>query len=273
MTKIFNTRPGLCSAALAMCVLLCQGCTEVITDVVQYKLAKELREVSGLALAANGNLYAVADERAIVYEIDPASDTFVNELKFGEPPAAGDFEGIARIDNRLYLTTSDGELYTAELEPNRTRLKFTTIQTGIGELCEVEGLTADVKGSDLVFLCKSPRNDVTEKQLSLFTWSNESQQILDRISVPLKQLGLKKNGLHPSGVAVNPQGELVIVAAREKIFVVLSPSAEVVRVGKFPYPDLHNQTEGIAINADGVMYLADEGGHKRGRLSRYERSF
>jgi uncharacterized protein YjiK len=244
-----------------------------MTGVVQYKLANDLREVSGLTIAANGNLYAVSDERAIVYEIDPASDTFINELKFGEPAATGDFEGIARVNNGLYLTTSDGDLYVAELQPNRTRLAFEKIATGIGAFCEIEGLTSAPHSRALLFLCKTPRDETTQKKLSLFKWSIDAREIVDQFSIPLAKLGLKKNGLHPSGVAFNPQGELVIVAAREKMFVVLSPTAELKRFGRFPYPDLHNQTEGIAINTDGVMYLADEGGKKRGRLSRYEHSF
>ena len=99
------------------------GCTEPVASddnisaatgerpaVLRWKLPKELREVSGLAVDSDGRVYAVADERAAVYRIEPVSGKIDSVYGLGKPTLAGDFEGIALADDWLYLVTSSGKL-------------------------------------------------------------------------------------------------------------------------------------------------------------------
>jgi len=107
------------AACLFLCQLSCSG--EPASGMAapdedsfqQWALPDRLREISGLALTSDERLLAVADEFAVVYEIDYESDRLVKAFALGEPAARGDFEGIAVLDETVWLMTSDGVLYAA----------------------------------------------------------------------------------------------------------------------------------------------------------------
>lgn len=80
------------------------------SGVRQWRLPDALREISGLALTPDGHLLAVADERAVIYELNYVDGKLVRAFAFGEPPLRGDFEGIAWLNERVYLVTSEGML-------------------------------------------------------------------------------------------------------------------------------------------------------------------
>jgi len=54
----------------------------------RWKLPKALREVSGLAVDGSGGVYAVADEFAVVYRIDPLSGKILSVYSLGKPTLA-----------------------------------------------------------------------------------------------------------------------------------------------------------------------------------------
>ena len=58
-----------------------------------FELPKKLREISGIALAADGRLFAHGDERAAIFQLDTASGEIVKEFYLGrEGGMSGDFE-------------------------------------------------------------------------------------------------------------------------------------------------------------------------------------
>ena len=59
------------------------------------KLPRALQEVSGLTMAPNGNLLAIADEKGAVYEVSMTEPFVDRRTGFGDPPVKADFEGIA----------------------------------------------------------------------------------------------------------------------------------------------------------------------------------
>ncbi len=238
----------------------------------QYALGKELREISGLAFTDTRRLLAVADEYGVVYELDLENGEFSERYAFGNPPVAGDFEGVAYLDGHLHVVTSDGELFTRALGAGNDP-DFTQVDTGIGKRCEVEGLEAWPSQQLLLMLCKTARKKSLRDKLTIFAWSLTDGTIASafNVEVDLDETGFKK--LNPSGLAWSKPGtELIIVAAKQKRFVTITPGGRVLRSGQLPNPQAHRQVEGIAIDIDGTLYLADEG-DKRGTLSRYEAAF
>jgi hypothetical protein len=59
--------------------------------VQQWRLPDKLKEISGLALSSDGRLFAVADEMAVVYEINYTDGKLVRAFALGDPPVPGDF--------------------------------------------------------------------------------------------------------------------------------------------------------------------------------------
>ena len=96
---------------------------------LQWNLPDRLREISGLALTADQRLLAVADEAAIVYEVDYEAGQLVKSFALGRPVERGDFEGIAVLDDTIWLMTSDGDLYSASEGDNGEQVEFERFET------------------------------------------------------------------------------------------------------------------------------------------------
>jgi hypothetical protein len=251
------------------------GCAEASpgSSVQQMTLPKGLREVSGLAIAPDGRLLAIADELGQLYSISFDEAKVRKETAIGDPPVVGDFEGLAILNDWIYATTSDGELYRRGIRTVDAS-RFERFETGIGKRCEVEGLAAHPTSDYLWLLCKEPRKKRYRGKLVLFAWSPETKELAPdaHVEVDFEALGFKKS-ISPSGVTFSTDGdELLIVAAREQSYIVTTPAGRLVRSGRLPNRRDHPQAEGIAA-AGTAVYLADEGGKGKGRLTRYENGF
>jgi hypothetical protein len=236
----------------------------------QLSLPKALREISGLAQLPNGQLLAVADEKARVYNIDFKNQTVSKFSGFGKPAKKGDFEGIAFADQTIYLVTSDGEIWQQALNAKA----YAQYETGLGKFCEVEGLAAIDEPLSLLILCKQARKKKFKDQLLVYRW-NITTQTLDPspfIRRSFTSLGLPT--LSPSGLSLSANRQhLFFVAAREQFFFETTLDGQYVRGAKFPYPQTHPQTEGVFITRENTLYLADEGGKDRGTVTQYVPSF
>lgn len=239
----------------------------------QWKLPGKLREISGLALTDDGRLLAVADEYAIVYELDYTEGRIVKSFALGEPTIEGDFEGIATIGETVFLTTSDGTIYSSAEVDDGKRVEFEKTETGLGKHCEIEGLTA--LGENLLFLCKKVRSKDVIDGLSVFVWSRETARFLmsDLIGLPeseiLAQLGLDR--LSPSGLAVDAAtGHLLLVAAQQRTLVEITTEGKLIEATKMPLADRHRQAEGIEITGSKKLLISDEGGNQKARIAIYQ---
>ena len=238
---------------------------------LQLKLPAELREISGLAETASGTLLAVADEQALIFEIDLQAATAEVALAIGEPTLAGDFEGIEQVGQQVWLVDSDGNLLWSDGE------HYDQAATGLGETCEIEGLAQDPQSEHLLLLCKQVRGkELAKDQLYLRAVSVESAQrvpdadLIFDLGEALSALQLKK--LNPSGVSLDPAGDrIAIVAAKQKSLLVFARHGQLLQARRLPAVGKHRQAEGISILRDGRLAIADEGGKKSGRLSIYHR--
>ena len=79
-----------------------------------FDLPGRLEEISGLAITPEGRLFGHDDERAVVHEIDAEGGEVGKRFTVGDPPLAGDFEGMAigpRLadgDRSLLLLSDNG---------------------------------------------------------------------------------------------------------------------------------------------------------------------
>lgn len=219
-----------------------------------WRLPSKLREISGLAILDDKHVLTMTDERAAIYSFD--MDTGKVELwrNIGNP-AKGDFEGIARHGETVYLITSDGKLY-------RTPGPLQPVHVGLKKTCEIEGLDTD--GDDLLILCKTNYRDRDKHKILIYAWSLNDDTLSLRMAVPVSELpGIEK--LHPSALAY-VKGRYVILAAREKWMVILDAGGRVLATRRI---EGHRQAEGVAVMPDGRVAISDEGGHKGGEITIY----
>jgi len=86
-------------------------------------------------------------------------------------------------------------------------------------------------------------------------------KILDRVG---------REHLNPSGLAVDAAtGNLVLVAAQQKVLVEINPDGRLVQALRMPLRSRHRQAEGIEFSHSGQLLISDEGGDRRARIAVY----
>ena len=75
------------------------------------KLSNSLKEISGLALLNDKEILAHNDEEGTVYTLKIVNLEMTGKLKLGDEKVQKDFEGIAVVEESVYMVTSNGVLY------------------------------------------------------------------------------------------------------------------------------------------------------------------
>ena len=240
----------------------------------QWKLPKKLKELSGLALTPDDRLFTVTDEKAIVYELDYQQGEIVKAFSLGNPTVHADFEGIAILNDVFYLVTSKGRIYATAEGNDGDKMQYKSYKTGLGKLCEIEGLAQDRQSDTLLLACKKSKVKGKGGKLSVFVWSPSTGEVLREreITIPEDDIAdkLDQKHINPSGIAVDPRtANLYVVASRQRAIIEMKPNGELINAIILPLADRHRQAEGIEITQDGRLLIADEGGKKKARLSVY----
>jgi uncharacterized protein YjiK len=269
---------GLSTWALALATLGLDGGTLSQYDfgappADRWILPNALSEISGLAFDTQGRLFAHGDERAIIYQLDPATHEIVKRFAFGRPAVHGDFEAIAFAGSRVALTTSDGVVYVGEEGRDGESVGYTKYVTGVGERCEVEGLEYDADERAFLFACKTPRVRVLRGRLTVLQWRPDrpAEGTTARLIVPLASVA-QRTGLaefHPSELARDPgTGHFLLLAGRERAIIELTPEGDIVGAARLKHAR-HRQPEGLAFDRDGSLLVSDEANGDRATLTRY----
>jgi len=240
----------------------------------QWKLPGRLDEISGLALSPGGRLFAVDDERAVIYELDYEDGNIIKAFGFGNPVERGDFEGIAFLDDHLWLTTSDGEIYAGREGRDGELVAFRRWSTNLGRQCEIEGLGQDTESRTLLLVCKQLRKKSTLAAVSVFTWSADDAVLVEggTLKLPVAQIlrAIGSDRFNPSGIAVAGQGSsLLIVASRQQAVAEISASGQLIYATRLPLHKRHRQAEGIEVTSALKLLISDEGGKHKARLAVY----
>ena len=240
-----------------------------------WKLPMHLEEISGLAMTRDNRLLAHNDERGVIFEIDYQKGSIVKSFQLSDMgnPVASDFEGIATIDDQIYLVTSSGRLYECREGTAGESVLFNVYTTGVGRDCEIEGLAYDENQRTLLMMCKDARSADMEGKLAVYHWSIDEKQLSKdtHTVIPVAEFSrhIKGKKFQPSGIERHPvSGNYFIVAARQGAIAEITPGGRVVAVREFP-AQWHRQVEGITFAADGTLIVSDEGAGRKARLTLY----
>lgn len=224
-------------------------------------MPNELREISGLALLANGRVLAHDDEVGRIYEIDPKTGVIERRFALSGSPR-GDFEGITVAGDDIYLLQSDGWLFKFQIAPDGDEAPYERFNTQLGKECEFEGVAYEPDSSQLVLPCKkvhknkSLKHDIVIYKVMLPLSKPLRTTVM---TIPVDDV-LDANHwkeISPSDIAIDPvTRNYVLVAAREKALVIVSPDGQLLRAEALP-PG-HEQAEGVAVTPDGILIISDE---------------
>ncbi len=244
---------------------------------VQRTLPQRLKEISGLALTRDHRLLAHNDETGLISELDLATGAVRSSFGMVKDGAliTADFEGIAVLDDRIYLATSDGVIYACPPGTDGEKVQCEEYDTGLGAEYELESLGSAIDDHELILVSKNPRSRELAGLVCIDRWSAQTKQ-LDRgarLAIPFAAFTatLDDDKFQPSGVEVDPAtGNYLILAGRQRSLAEVTRTGAVVAVRTLP-KRLHWQPEGIAFGADGSLLIADEGDNGAARLTIYPR--
>jgi uncharacterized protein YjiK len=230
------------------------------TPLARWIMPRDLGEISGLALAADGRLLTHDDEQGRITVIDPRRGVTLKRFWIGQSVRA-DFEGITDVNGTIYLITSNGKLYEFPEGDDGDHVRYSVYDTHLGDSCEFEGVAFDSSTNTLLLPCKNVRQRQLRDQLVIYRLRLRKSDTLrdSMIAIPMQRIvgntGWK--GFHPSDITIDPvSGDYVMVAGPEKGLVEINPLGVVVR--SEPLPGKHHRAEGVAITRDGLLIVSDE---------------
>lgn len=245
---------------------------DFVTRSSRSDLPEPLDEVSGLAFTPDGRLFAHADERAWVHEIDAETGRVGKRFMFGDRTARDDFEGLAIVGERFFLVSSRGLLYEAREGQDREEVPYRATDLELGGGCNAEGLEYHPGWNELLIPCKDTPRDIGAIVIHRIPVSPD---VARPAPILVQRSTLAAHGLdydfHASGIALDPTtGTLILVAAREEAIVEISDEGRVI-AGVQLSRRRHPQVEGVAFGPDGTLFLADERNGRAARLTAYRR--
>jgi uncharacterized protein YjiK len=229
--------------------------------IAEWIMPYTLREISGLTLTTRGTVLTHDDNVGRVSEIDPRTGILLKSFSLAGLQK-GDFEAITIAGQDIYLMASNGKIYKFREAADGQQVPFQIFDTGLGKECEFESLTYEPDSSRLLMACKRILNKNEGKELRIYMLPlplRNPPVVSGTMAIPLDEVRQKNKwkNFRASDINIDPfTGNYIIVASREKAYVVITPEGDVVKSEMLPGD--HRQAEGIAITRDSLLLVSDE---------------
>ncbi len=238
-----------------------------------------LHEISGITILDSTTVACVQDENGILFLYDINRSRIRKQIPFG---LNGDYEGICRVNNTLYILRSDGVIFEIENYTSE-KLHVKEYKTGIPAINN-EGLCYDLENNRLLIGSKGKINrDPLNKDKRLIYEFNLKTKLLNQmpvlninindinLSAKLKGIAYlkkkNKNGdlievgfkLNTSEIAIHPiTKQLYVLSSTDHCLFIfnLNGNLEVIEPLN---PNLFNKAEGLSFFPNGDMLISNEG--------------
>lgn len=257
---------------------------------VSLTLPHVLQEISGLTYIDSSSIACIQDEKGIIFIYNYQKDKIKKKYSFN---IDGDYEGIARINDTIYILRSDGTLF--EIQDYKSKdFRLNSYITGL-PANNNEGLCFDPDNNRLLIACKGKIGkgrelkdkrviygfDLTTKQLSqepVFDFDLQAIKdfaLRENVDVHVKK---KKKGkvMDPvikfmtSDIAIHPiTKKLFLLSASDHMLFIFSKNGHLEHIEKLD-PELFVQAEGITFLPDGEMFITNEGQNNKATLLRFK---
>lgn len=238
-----------------------------------------LHEISGITHLDSILFACIQDEKGILFFYDLAKNEISNRLEFF---TKGDYEGITRVKDTIYVLRSDGTLF--EISDYKSDSAVATPYPTDIPSKDNEGLCYDGENNRLLIACKDNpgKGDLLKDYRYIFAFDLSSKSLIkepvfsfdvaslkeyalnNNIDLPLKE---KKKGsstepvlkFRASAIGIHPLTEkLYILSAEDYILFIFDKNGNIEQMIKLN-AGLFNQPEGITFFDNGDMLISNEG--------------
>lgn len=252
------------------------------------ELPEILHEISGITLIEENIFACIQDENGILFLYDAVLNKIVHQYTFH---IDGDYEGITKVKNTIYVLRSDGKLFEIN-DFNTPEFELNSYNTGI-PANNNEGLCYESANNRLLIACKGKLGkgrefkdrrviysfDLQTKKLSSepvydFDIRDIKQFSVDQgIKIPVK---LKKKGqikdpiikFRTSAIAIHPVSQkLYLLSASDHMLFVFDKYGRIEHIELLD-KKIYNKAEGISFFDNGDMLISNEGQDKKPSLIR-----
>jgi hypothetical protein len=248
-----------------------------------------LHEISGLAIIDTSTIACIQDENGILFFYDIKNNAIKQQFTFG---LNGDYEGITRVKNTLYVLRSDGVLF--EITNYQSgKLKVKTYGTGIPAVNN-EGLCYDSLNNRLLIGAKGKINKdaINKDKRFIYEFSLVTKTLLrepvftfytGQVNAFAKNCGLilpkrqAKNGkvletgfrLNTSEIGIHPvTRQLYVLSATDHCLFMFNMNGNIEKV-ELLNSILFNKAEGLSFFPNGDLLVSNEGQMNKPTLLRF----
>lgn len=244
-----------------------------------YPIPAALYEISGITEINPSTLACIQDEHGIIFMFDINKGQVTKQILFA---SEGDYEGIARVDNKLYVSRSDGAINEIT-DFESAGFKRASYKAEIAGK-DIEGMCHDRRNNRLLIAPKEfsgidsiKKNDkyIYSFDLASKKVANEPALLIDlkevkrfalekKIRVPMK--GKKKGKAEEpdikfriSAMGIHPlTNRLFVISSTEPMLFVFDMKGNI-ECMEWLNKEMFPQPEGIAFMKNGDMFISNEG--------------
>lgn len=241
----------------------------------QLELPKELKEISGLALTDDQRLFAHGDEKGTIYQLDINTGEIVKEFEIGDKKVEEDFEGIATVNNKIFMVVSNGDIYEFEEGENDEEVDYKVYKTDLKSKFDVEGLCYDKETNSLLLACKEFAGKKYDESKTVYSFDLKKKKLDEkpRFIISLNKLEKKwdVDKFKPSAIERHPKsGTYFILGGKGLVILEISKEGNVMDEMILD-KEYHHQPEGIAFLKSGTMIISDEADKDKATLTFYKK--
>lgn len=241
-------------------------------------LPEILHEISGITIIDSTTLACIQDENGILFLYDLTHFRIRKEIAFG---LNGDYEGVTKVKNTIYILRSDGNVFEIQ-DYTSKQIRVNEYKTGIPSNNN-EGLCYDKDNNRLLIGAKGKINkDPVNKDKRFIYEFNLSTKLLNQKPIfdyDLNSVNIfaKNNGivfakkikgekvievhlkLNTSEIAIHPiTKKLHILSAIDHCLFICNTNGELEYIEQLN-PTLFNKAEGLSFFPNGDMIITNEG--------------
>ncbi len=240
-----------------------------------WELPSVLAEISGVSHIDGQQFACVQDELGKVFIYSTQTSSIEKEIPFA---GAGDFEGIAVVDEVVWVVRADGVLFEVSNFKNKPVVK--EYKTHLTAKQNVEGLCYDRKNNRLLVAIKDEEPGGADYKgiygFDLGTKRMPEEPVLkidlnDDVFDKAADKKKKKNAvIKPSAIVIHPaSGDIYITDGPKSKLLIMSATGNIKNLYQLDDKKF-KQPEGITFNANGEMFISNEGSKGVGNLLQVE---